>query len=176
MVNDMESNIVSLNNFIRSHYDLSFNVLTNVKIVTFDSSDVILSCVHTDSSGNFVSCDDLSMNHIPCVLNPMTKTSKTHISDIEKGFHYPYHYRPHYPYPYPYPHRPPYYPILYRDTEDNPPVLKTKPIDHTNDVKKGFPYDPFYGYGYGYGYPYNPYYSYLSSDDMYCRDMDLESP
>jgi len=134
--------------------------MSNVKIVTFDSSDVIISCVHTDTSGNFVSCDDLSMNNLPCVLNPNTKTSKTHISDVEKGFPY---------YPYPYPHRPPYYPYLYRDID-----IKEKPIDHEDDVKRSFRYDPYYGYGYG--YPYNLYDGYdygLLSDDMdYYRDID----
>jgi hypothetical protein len=136
LVHNLQTNVHQLNGFIRSNYDLSYNVLENIKIVAFDSSDNIISCMHTDTSGNFVTCDDLSMNYLPCVINPMNtiqpsgKISKTHITDISKGFPFSYPYYPYYPY---YPHYP-YYPGLiddnyfYRDIDITKPSQPGQPI------------------------------------------------
>jgi hypothetical protein len=123
LVSDLESNVEQLNGFIRSSYDVSSNLLTNIKLITFDSSDNIIACIHSDLSGNFVACNDLSDNYLPCVINPtakIMKTSKTHISDMSKGHplynpYYPYY--PNYP-PYYSPYYPSYYPGLF-DNDDH---------------------------------------------------------
>jgi hypothetical protein len=122
VIGTLQSNISELNRFIVSHYDLSFNIKDNVKIIMFDSSDNVLSCIYSDTSGNFTGCSDLSMNYFPSLELSMKKLSKTHISDASRSFPYGgYPYYPHYPYggyPY-YPHYPyggyPYYPLLAGD-------------------------------------------------------------
>ena len=119
-INTLEANISELNRFIRSQYDLSFNVSNNITLMTMDGSGNILSCLHSDMSGNFMPCFHMHNDHLPSVVNPVTKFSKTHISDSDRYFHYPY--SPHYPH---YPHSP-YYPPYYG----------------------GYPYySPLYGYG-----------------------------
>jgi hypothetical protein len=117
--NTLEANVSELNHFITSQYDLSFNVLENLRIVTFDGSGSVLSCIHTDTSGNFVACTEISGGYLPCVLPPMLETmavsdrkvSKTHISDASRDFpydypyyRYPYYRYPYYGYGYPYPY------------------------------------------------------------------------
>jgi hypothetical protein len=152
MVADLESNVEQLNGFIRSGFDLSSNTLPNIKIITFDGSDNVMSCIHSDCSGNFFVCEDLSNNYLPCVTNPIingAKISKTHISDISKGypFSYPYYpYNPYNPYiPYnPYnPYYPHYYPPYYRNGEklklDSNTLNKKVP-----DSRRDFPFCPYY--------------------------------
>jgi hypothetical protein len=102
-INTLEANVEALNRFVVSHYDLSFNIMENVKIITYDGSDNIIACIHTDISGNFVACNDLSINYLPCVINPALsrgKKSKTRICDVSRCF--PYDDYPYYGYGYPY--------------------------------------------------------------------------
>jgi hypothetical protein len=153
-MNGMQNNLNHLNRFIRSHYDLCFNVISNIKIITFDSADTIISCIQSDSSGNFVGCNDLSMNYLPCVLNPtlyVDKISKTHMTDVSNcddlkatkaGLFYNPYYDPYYgprygPYygPYHGPYYNKYYDIFYpyktnADDDDNDRV------QHFNTVAK----------------------------------------
>jgi len=114
-IDTLRANISELNSFIVSHYDLSFNVKENIKIITFDCSDNIISCIHSDTSGNFVGCSDLSINYLPCVEYPMNKIAKTHMSDASRCF--PYGGYPYGGYPYGgYPYGGyPYYPLLAGD-------------------------------------------------------------
>jgi len=127
VINVLEANISQLNRFIMSQYDLSFNVMENLRIVTFDGSGSVMSCIHSDGSGNFIPCTEMSGGYLPCVLPPMyenampenqevmgEKVSKTHISDASRDFLYDY---PYCGYRYPYFRNPyygyPYYPYLY---------------------------------------------------------------
>jgi hypothetical protein len=142
LVHNLQTNVHQLNGFIRSNYDLSYNVLENIKIIAFDSSDNIISCIRSDTSGNFLKCDDLSMNYLPCVINPMINThiiqpsrkiSKTHITDISRGYPFDYPYYPYYPYYPRYPYGPYYHGLiddnyLYRDIDVNKPSQPGQPI------------------------------------------------
>jgi len=110
-IQTLEKNISELNRFIMSQYDLSFNIIENLRIVTFDNSGGVISCIHSDASGNFVACSDVSSGYLPCVLPPFMqsmdypdkkKVSKTHISDASRCFPYDYPYYPYYGYGYPY--------------------------------------------------------------------------
>jgi hypothetical protein len=109
LVNTLQSNVSGLNRFVMTHYDLSFNVAEGIKIMTFDCSGNILCCIHSDASGIFSVCDDMSNNnYLPCVINPnktIKPVSKTHISDASRCFpyddYYPYYY-PYYGYGYGY--------------------------------------------------------------------------
>jgi len=113
-VNTLEANIAELNRFIRSQYDLSFDLSNSIKLITMDSCGNVMSCLHSDTSGNFMPCFDMSNGYLPCVMNPLKQSSKTHISDSDRYFHYPYSpYSPHYPYYPPYYERYPYYSPLY---------------------------------------------------------------
>jgi hypothetical protein len=142
-MNGMQKNLNHLNGFIRSHYDLCFNVISDIKIITFDSSDTIISCICSDLSGNFMACDDLSMNYLPCVLNPTLygdKISRTHMTDVSNchdvkatkaGFFYNPYYDPYYgprygPYYGPY-YGPNYYDLFY--------PYKTNPDDDCDRVE-----------------------------------------
>jgi len=167
LVSDLESNVEQLNGFIRSGFDLSLNTLPNIKIITFDSSDNVISCIHSDCSGNFFVCQDLSNDYLPCVTNPIVnggKISKTHISDISKGYPFSYPYYPYNPYN-PYNPYYPYYPPYYRNGEKlklDSNTLNKKAPDSTRDF-------PFYPY-----YPYYPYYpDFLGDDDCYYRDINV---
>jgi len=168
-IHGLESNVQELNGFIRRNYDLSYNVIENIKIMVFDSSDNIISCMHTDTSGNFVTCEDLSLNnYLPCVINPsqpVVKIAKTHITDmcdVSRGYpFYPYSYDPYY--------YNPYYAYLYRDSENLD--LKPSPpnsVKKTSDSERCFPYYPYY--------PYFPNYPYLLDDDYFYRDIDVKPP
>lgn len=113
----LEANITELNRFIMSHYDLSFNVIDGLRIMTFDGSGNVLGCIHSDSSGNFVACTDLSNGFLPCVINPMmvNRVSRTSMCDASRCFpydDYPYYRYPYYGYPY---YGYPYYAGLYGD-------------------------------------------------------------
>jgi hypothetical protein len=80
-------------------------LLPNIKIALFDGSNNVLSCIHSDSSGNFKFCIDLSDGYLPCVINPSSnskQTSKTHISDSSRCFPYYGYGYPYYGYGYPY--------------------------------------------------------------------------
>lgn len=125
-ISTLQSNISELNRFIMTQYDLSLNVLENLRVVTFDGSGSVISCIHSDESGNFVPCTEMSGGYLPCVLPPILepmsvsnkKVSKTHISDASRDFpydypyyRYPYYRYPYYGYGYPYP----YYPYLTDD-------------------------------------------------------------
>uniref|UniRef100_A0A6C0L8R3 Uncharacterized protein n=1 Tax=viral metagenome TaxID=1070528 RepID=A0A6C0L8R3_9ZZZZ len=121
-INTLQSNIAELNKFIMTQYDLSLNVLENLRIVTFNKDGVILSCIHADSSGNFVACDETSSGYLPCVLTPYSanqqgieKTqSNQRDSDGARCFpEYGYPYYPNYRYGYGYGY--PYYPYLMDD-------------------------------------------------------------
>jgi hypothetical protein len=127
-INRLEANIDGLNRFIMTQYDLSFAVIENLRIVTFDGSGSVIACIHSDASGNFVPCGEMSGGYLPCVLPPILqpmmvsseKVAKTHIYDTSGcdsirdfpydypyyGYRYPYHgYRyPYYGYRYPYLH------------------------------------------------------------------------
>jgi len=134
-IDALNTNIILLNRFISSAYNLSNNNNTfneNVEITTFDESGNVIACVKSDGSGNFMPCVhvDASGNMIPCVLPPMPEgigATHLHIKSEKKprGFghfqhypRYPYYnprYSPHFPYYPPYgPHEPygtysPYY-------------------------------------------------------------------
>jgi hypothetical protein len=122
-IRTLQANVFELNRFIIKQYDLSFNILENIRIVTFDGSGSVLSCIHSDESGNFVECSDISTGYLPCTLSPLIvepmvsqkKISKTHMSDTSRNFLYDYpYYR--YPFPrYPYGYRYPHYPYLIDD-------------------------------------------------------------
>jgi len=102
-INTLETNILELNRFIRSQYDLSFNLSSGIKLLTLDACGNIMSCLHSDTSGNFMPCFDLSDGYLPCVINPLNQSSKIHISDSDRCFPYPYspYYSPYYGgYPY----------------------------------------------------------------------------
>jgi hypothetical protein len=127
VINRLEANIAGLNRFIMTQYDLSFAVMENLRIVTFDGSGSVIACIHSDPSGNFVPCSEMSGGYLPCVLPPMIvsskKIAKTHISDTsgcdatrDFPYDYPYYgYRyPYYGNRYPY-YGYPYYPYLYDD-------------------------------------------------------------
>jgi hypothetical protein len=128
MVKTLQNNVSDLNDFILSHYDISFNLLENIRIITYDCSDNVLSCIHSDSSGNFIKCSDMSDNIIPCVINPnlqLNQTSKTHITDASRCFPYGY------PYGYPY-YGYPYYPYLNGDDYYYNRGVDAKDIIHPN--------------------------------------------
>jgi hypothetical protein len=128
-IDALNANIILLNRFISSAYNLSNTdnrFKENVEITTFDESGNIISCVKSDGSGNFMPCVhvDASGNMIPCVLPPMPEgigAAHVHINSEKKtrGFghfghypRYPYHYPPygpHYPYYPPYGPHYPYY-------------------------------------------------------------------
>jgi len=80
--------------------------MENITIMTYDSSGNVLACLHSDTSGNFTGCTDLSNNYLPCLPTPATpakQVSKTHISDTSRCFpydSYPYYGYPYYGYPY----------------------------------------------------------------------------
>jgi hypothetical protein len=140
-IDALNTNIILLNRFISSAYNLSNNNNTfneNVEITTFDSSGNIVACVKSDGSGNFIPCVhvDLSGNMIPCVLPPMPMGitgSHVHINKPTKTKDFlPY---PYYPYYNPYYNQ--YHPSCYDDYDDydrSVPVLKkpnpviTKPM------------------------------------------------
>jgi hypothetical protein len=114
----LQSNIAELNKFIMTQYDLSLNVLENLRIVTFNKDGGIISCIHSDSSGNFVACDDTSSGYLPCVLTPYTanpeglENTKSNQRDSDSTRCFPYYGYPYYPnYRYGYP----YYPYLTGD-------------------------------------------------------------
>jgi hypothetical protein len=149
-IDALNTNIILLNRFISSAYNLtnnSNNFNENVEITTFDSSGNIVACVKSDGAGNFLPCThmDLSGNFIPCVLPPMpagltgphvhiNKPTKT--KDFLPYPYYPY-YNPYYPYW-------PQYDYYNTDNSDNvddncyrgvpiikkPPTVIPKPILH----------------------------------------------
>jgi hypothetical protein len=127
-INTLQSNIAELNKFIMTQYDLSLNVLENLRLVTFNKDGGIISCIHTDSSGNFVPCDDTSSGYLPCVLTPYLANpqvientqSNQRDSDGTRCFpNYGYSYYPNYRYGYGYPYYPylRYDDYLYRDMD-----------------------------------------------------------
>jgi hypothetical protein len=124
-IDALNTNIILLNRFISSAYNLSNNNNTfsdNVEITTFDTSGNIVACVKSDGSGNFIPCAhvDLSGNMIPCVLPPMPMGltgSHVHINKPTKTKDFfPY---PHYPYYNPYYYNQYYPPHYYHHDYDD---------------------------------------------------------
>jgi len=148
MITTLQNNISDLNDFIISHYDLSLNVLENIRIITCDCSDNVIACVHSDLSGNFSKCSDLSGNLLPCVINPdlqIKRSTKTHISDASRCFPYgyPYYGYPYYGYPYygyPYLSSDDYYYDRNIEIKDPQPIMHPRPnvpplpnMNHANE-------------------------------------------
>jgi hypothetical protein len=124
-IDALNTNIILLNRFISSAYNLSNNSNNfneNVEITTFDTSGNIVVCLKSDGSGNFIPCVhmDASGNMLPCVLPPMSNEIQgNHIyvnsTKKDRGFcDYPYYnhyYNPYYT-PYYSPYYSPYYGLL----------------------------------------------------------------
>ena len=120
-IDSLNTNIILLNRFISSAYNLyntNDTFKENVEITTFDESGNIVACVKSDGSGNFIPCvhADASGNFIPCVLPPLPaglNGPHVHINAVKKTRDFGYY--PHYPYYNPYygpyygPYRYPYY-------------------------------------------------------------------
>jgi hypothetical protein len=76
-----------------------------------------MSCIHTDSSGNFVPCDDTSSGYLPCVLTPYSanpqglENTQSNQRDSDGTRCFPNYGYPYYRYGYGYP----YYPYLRDD-------------------------------------------------------------
>jgi len=128
----LQKNIEYLNGFVFSTYELSGSYISNIKIISYDSSDNVISYICSDSSGNFSPQNkiDLSKNFLNNHhLKNTMKNTESHISDTSRCF--PFHcgyggyghcggygfpYYPPYGYSYPYGN-----PYLYgsRDDYDN---------------------------------------------------------
>ena len=54
LLDNMETHLKYTRDFIKKTYDLSGNFIANMKIVTFDSSNNVLSYLSTDASGVFL--------------------------------------------------------------------------------------------------------------------------
>ena len=189
MATTMEAELKYLNQFIYSTYDLCGNYASNVKIVTYDGSNNVLSFICADSSGNFkptISLD-VSMN-----IQAQQNVADMSRCDVSRCFPYPYHrpfprpypphpyhppHPPHPPHPYhpphpPYPYHPyhPPHPYLHRDSgiENADRGITTKPISvvHSTTVNgmKQRSLDEerclSYPYHYPYDYPYHYPYDY----------------
>lgn len=178
LADTMKAEIEYTNNFINSIYDLCGNYAANIKIVTYDGSNNIISFVCSDASGNFKP------------TNVIDLSSGQNASDMSRCFPYPYGY--------PYPYHPPFYHFPYGYHHHDSPLhrgvemvnedrgITTKPISviHSttvNGVKQSpsvnsrdFPYPYPYPYPSPFPcphtYPYNylyPLYDFYNNDDDY---------
>lgn len=140
----LQKNIEYLNGFVFSTYELSGSYISNIKIISYDSSDNVISYICSDSSGNFSPQNkiDLSKNFLNNYhLKNTMKNTESHISDTSRSF--PFHGG--YGHCGGYGHYGGY--------------------GHCGGY--GFPYYPLYGYGYPYGNPY----LYGSKDDDDNREI-----
>jgi len=169
-VETLQSSLHYTNHFIRSTYDLSGHFLANIKIVSYDSSNNILSSICADASGyfypSFVMIDDISKNHHYKMhhIDVSYNINKESTIDVEEK-------------------------NLKNTIVHTNEHIKTGE-EQTSDTDKGFghwghwghggywgggfgPYYPYYPYPlYPYPYPYL-YHNLLSDDDMENRAVDI---
>jgi hypothetical protein len=185
MIEILRMDVDYMNKFIFSTYDLSSNnYYPYLKIVSYDSSDNVITYICTDSSGNLTSSIQLGEHFKKRPHNDVS--NNINVTDMSRCF----------PYDYPFYHSPHHYHRRYRYRDiDEDRGITSKPtkvthtttvngvVTHTDEEPRCLP--PYYGYPYGVypypGYPYGgyPYLEYpydILDDDYDNRNVTMDHP